>query len=93
MPYQSFDDALEIRTWLKKNYTLDGTRRILTQLSACNNWLIQNKTLENNKFVELIATVKLPKNRQTTKSEINPFTKEERDLIINALETDKYVKP
>lgn len=92
MPYNDFSEGNEIRNWLMKNYELNSVRRILIQLSACGNWLMNSGKIPSHSFARLANEIKLPKSRLKVNG-IDPFTREERDSIINALKTNKHCSP
>jgi integrase len=72
-----FDQAPKIRDWAIENYTPDSAKRLLVSLSACCKWAVSSQLMVSNPFEGI--KIELPKKQ---KKEINPFTAEERDRII-----------
>ena len=89
LPARSLDDALLIRDYLLENLTLDAAKRCLNYLKACCNWAVEDGLIDTNPFVSM--KIKAPKGLSEDE-DINPFTKEERDRIIQAFETDRYYR-
>ena len=67
--------------------TPDAAKRCLTQIKACCNWAMEEGTIETNPFA--LMKIKLPKGL-SEEQDINPFSKEERDLIIQTFASDRY---
>ncbi len=71
------------------NLSLDATKRVLVGLSAMVNWAKRNRiTKEENLFAVFKNEIK-PKPKDDT-GDIDPFTAEERDAILNAIREDKF---
>jgi integrase len=77
--------------WLQANRTPDATRRFIVQLNAACKWAINQDLITINPFVRTLKTLKVPKNKD--KEDIDPFTSEERDRIIEAFYTQESLKP
>lgn len=86
-PSKSLEDAGVIRDYLLANLTPNAAKRVLTQLKACCNWAVGEKLVSTNPFNEM--KIKTPKGL-SEESDVNPFTKEERDLIIKTFEASSY---
>ncbi|MUG95720.1 DUF3596 domain-containing protein [Scytonema sp. UIC 10036] len=86
-PTRSLDEASAIRDHLLSNLTPDAAKRCLTQLKACCNWAMDERLIDNNPFAAM--KIKLPKG-VAEEQDVNPFTKEERDLIIRTFASDRY---
>lgn len=86
-PFKEINQAVQIRDWLLANRKASAVKRYLTNYAACCKWAISSELITENPFRDLIETVKQPKQ---SKSEIDPFTKEERDKIIQAFRDNKY---
>ncbi len=85
MPFKKSSEAKKIRRYLIEKLTPDSCFRILIHLSACCNWAVEEGLLPDNPFS------KLPKPEKPTKRQtINPFTKTERDAIIQAFSEHHY---
>ncbi len=87
LPTRSLDDASAIRDYLLSTLTPDSAKRCLTQIKACCNWAMEEGAIASNPFV--LMKIKLPKGL-SEKQDVNPFTKEERDLIIKTFEGDHH---
>lgn len=90
LPFQSVDDAVAIRDWLVFDTKLsqDVAKRLLVQLSASCNWAVKSKLIDANNFGELATDIKVQKG-ESEEGRIDPFTVQERDLIIEAFESNK----
>jgi integrase len=86
-PTRSLNEASTIRDWLLNNLTPDAAKRCLTQIKACCNWAIEEGLIDTNPFA--LMKIKQPKGASEDQ-DINPFTKEERDLIIRTFQCDRY---
>ncbi len=84
-PTLSLDQARTIATYLRENLTADAARRVLMQISACCQWAVDGGLIDENPFAGKIGKVKVQRNLN-----ISPFTAGERDLIIQAFESDEY---
>ena len=87
LPTRSLDRASVIRDWLLKHKSVDTAKRCLTQIKACCKWSVKEKLLEANPFDQM--TITLPKGTDEY-ADINPFSREERDLIIQTFAGDRY---
>ena len=87
LPTRSLNEASTIRDWLLGNLTPNAAKRCLTQIKACCNWAMDEGLIDTNPFG--FMKIKLPKGAYE-EQDINPFTKEERDLIINTFASDRY---
>jgi integrase len=92
LPVYGESDAVAVRDWAVANLTADSAKRFITQLCACCNWAVKSKLIDANPFVAMASEIKLPRSEKVDAedSEINPFTAEERDRIIEAFRTDKF---
>lgn len=86
-PTTDCNDATAIRDWLLDNKTVDTTKRVLTHLSACCDWGVDNGMLVNNLFKGLAAKLKTT---NINYNNIDPFSVDERDAIIAAFENHKH---
>ncbi len=85
MPFKKPSEARNIRQFLLKNLTPDSSFRALTHLSACCSWAMGEGLIDDNPF-DVLPKPSRSNRRQT----INPFTREERNLIIQAFSLDTY---
>lgn len=90
-PYKALDQAQKLFDWSTANLTPDTAKRFLMQLSACCKWGVKSRLITDNPFEGLQSDIKVKKAGGEDK-EINPFTKEERDAIIAAFESNRYYK-
>lgn len=91
LPKKSIDDAVAIRDWLVANKTANSAKRILTQINACCDWAVKSQLITNNPFVGMAADIRIPKG-ESEETEIEPFTLEERDRIIEGFKSDHHYK-
>ena len=87
LPSRSLDDASVIRDHLLAKLTLNSAKRCLTQFKACCNWAVEEGLIEVNPFA--LMKIQVPKSA-SVEHDVNPFTKEERDLIISTFASDRY---
>jgi integrase len=88
LPTQSLKEGKKIAHHLLDTLTTDSARRTLVQLNACCEWALDRELIDKNPFEGMARRVKVTKNVS-----INPFTADERDLIINAFEASSYHRP
>ena len=88
-PSQSLNDAIAIRDYLLANLTPDAAKRCVTQLKACCDWAVEDGIIEINPFSSM--KLKAPKGL-TEDEDVSPFSKEERDRIIQTFEMDHQYK-
>jgi integrase len=89
LPTHDLDKAGDIRDFMVKNIPLSSAKDFLTRLSACCNWAIEAGAISSNPFAKMPAKIKVPKS-QSEDEDVDPFTAEERDLIIAAFESDRF---
>ncbi|MBO3461993.1 site-specific integrase [Aetokthonos hydrillicola Thurmond2011] len=87
LPSKSLEEAELIRDYLLANLSPDAARRVLTQLKACCDWALAEKLIPTNPFHTM--KIKTPQGLSED-SDIYPFTKEERDLIIKTFAANKH---
>jgi len=89
MPFKSLDESSKARDWIVANLPLESGRRFIVRLSACCDWAMQSKLIDSNPFQGMAKSIKKPKSETDEGfSDINPFTREERDRIIEAFRED-----
>ena len=86
-PTRSLDEASAIRDWLLANKTVKTAKKCLTQLNACCKWSVREGLIDVNPFG--LMKISLPKGTDED-TDVNPFSKQERDLIIQTFESDRY---
>lgn len=89
LPTDNLSDAVQIRDFLLSHYSPNTAKRCLTNFSACCDWALKAGLTGANPFNGMAAEVKMPKS-QFEEAEINPFTAEERDHIIQAFTENRY---
>jgi integrase len=65
------------------------TKRYLKQASACLTWGVRRKIIKENPYPDIIKTI-ATKKKNEEEADINPFSIEERNLIIDAFRAGKY---
>lgn len=88
-PSLDLNRAVEIRDWLSTNKSPKEAARIMTQINACLNWSIDSALIESNPFEKIKNSLKTRKNSKT-RNDIDPFTPEERDEILNAFKQSTH---
>jgi integrase len=91
LPVKTLDKAVAIRDWLIANRSPLSGKKILTQFSACCNWAVKSQLIEDNPFADMASDIKVPKG-DYEEADINPFSVEERDRIIQAFKDNRYYK-
>lgn len=86
LPSLNIEDSIKIRDWLVQNKTPDQVKRILVQLNACCNWAVESQLISENPFKKINRKILV----QKSEDDINPFTAQERDIILEAFRTSKY---
>ena len=89
LPTQALEDAVLIRDWLMENRTVNGAKRTLTQLSACCDWATKSGLIHENPFRGMAKDIKAPK-AESDEGDVDPFTLEERDRIIEAFRNNRF---
>ncbi|NJM68176.1 MAG: DUF3596 domain-containing protein [Acaryochloris sp. RU_4_1] len=90
-PYKLPSQNQAIFDWLSANVPANSARRVLMHLSACCKWAKKSGLLDANPFEGSASEVKVKKTG-TEDDEINPFTREERDRIIESFKCNRYYK-
>ena len=91
LPVKTLDKAVAIRDWLIANRSPLSAKKILTQFSACCNWAVKSQLIEDNPFADMASDIKMPKG-DYEEADINPFSVEERNRIIQAFKDNRYYK-
>ncbi|MBD2213405.1 site-specific integrase [Nostoc linckia FACHB-104] len=84
-PSQKLTDALIIRDYLLANVSVVVTKIVISNLCACCKWAVKSGFITSNPFVGMAADIRKPKRTR----EIKPFTKEERETILEAFRQHK----
>lgn len=88
LPTRSLEDAVQIRDWVVAHKPANAVKRLITQLSSCCDWATKSDLLEVNPFSGMAKELKLPKNGK--KQQIDPFTQQDRNQIIQAFTASQY---
>jgi integrase len=84
LPTKEIRDALAIRDYLLRSYTPYTAKRLLTQFNACCKWALKSGLITSNPFAGLAEDIKV---KRWGRDKIDPFTRTERDAIIQAFES------
>ncbi|MCC5635978.1 site-specific integrase [Nostoc sp. CHAB 5844] len=90
LPTHDLDRAVEIRDWVVNSVPPDSAKRFIIRLNACCNWAVDSKIINSNPFFGMSSKMTIPKSQKSDDNEINPFTTEERDLIIKAFRDNQF---
>ena len=90
LPTHDLTQSGEIKDFAIKTFPINSARRLIVRLNACCKWAMQNGLIDSNPFNGMASDIKLPKSQKNEDGEINPFTAEERDSILNAIATDQF---
>lgn len=85
LPTNDLRNAIAIRDYLLANVTPNTAKRVLTNVNACCDWAMRSQLIEDNPFRNMAGDVYLSKG-DVEEADINPFTAEERDAIIQAFQ-------
>ena len=89
LPVKTLDKAVAIRDWLIANRSPLSAKKIMTQFCACCNWAVKSQLIDDNPFEGMASDIKLPKG-DSQETDINPFSVEERDRIIQGFKENRY---
>ncbi len=87
LPSKSLDDAEVIKDYLVTNLTTNAAKRVLTQLKACCEWALAEKIISHHPFGSMKIDAPL---KASEDADIKPFSKKERDLIIQTFSNNRY---
>lgn len=91
LPTRNLKDAIAIRDYLLAKLTPNAARRTLTNINACCDWALKSKLIDSNPFQSMASEIKLPKSN-SDETDINPFSRDERNAIIQSFEESKFYK-
>ena len=91
LPTREIEAAIAIRDHWIATLTPDTAKRTLTNINACCNWALKSKLIDTNPFQGMAVDVQVPKG-DAEEADINPFTREERDAIIQAFEINNLYR-
>ncbi|MEB3281184.1 MAG: site-specific integrase [Lyngbya sp.] len=99
-PFANVDPNLEttgyaqnILDWASQTLSPDTCRRLMVQLNACLKWAIESSRVQvaRSPFDGLAAKAKKRIKRSSEETDINPFTKSERDAIIENFRVNQNI--
>ncbi len=82
---QDLSEPVAIRDTIISTVSPDTAKRLLTALSGCCEWAMGSGLIDSNPFQGMAAAVSKPKGSK----DINPFSKLERDRILEAFQQHK----
>jgi integrase len=90
-PSQDLKDAVVIRDWLLANKSSYTAKFALIHLSSCCEWAVESRLIVSNPFAKMAHTIKTQETDEDGE-DIDPFTVQERDAIIEGFENSRYYK-
>lgn len=90
-PYKKLDEAQQIFDWATASLRPDPAKRFVQALGACCKWAVRSHLISHNPFDGMAGEVKLTK-KNDEDADIDPFSRQERQAIINAFETNRYYR-
>lgn len=81
LPTKALSDAIPIRDYTLAKLSAPSAKRMLVQLNACCKWALKSGLIDENPFVGMPGALRVPR---YDPNRIDPFTKSERDAIIQA---------
>ncbi|MBD2208752.1 tyrosine-type recombinase/integrase [Nostoc linckia FACHB-104] len=83
LPTKDLTQAIAIRDYLLTELSPNAAKRVITYIAACCKWAVGSGLIKDNPFAGMSEDIKLPKHDSDA---IDPFTKEEMNIIIQAFE-------
>jgi integrase len=91
-PHEHPTDAQLIFDWMNGHVPANSAKRVMMHLSACCRWAKKAGFLDiADPFDGMQAEIKLKK-PSSEEEEVNPFSRQERDRIIAAFETNRHYR-
>ena len=90
-PHKKLDESQKIFDWAIANLSPDTAKRFVVQMNACCTWARRSTMIDSNPFKGMASEIKVPKS-SSEENDINPFSREERDLIIQAFKQNRYYR-
>lgn len=84
LPSLSLEDSIDIRDWILENKPPQQARKIMLRLSECGAWAVDSHLIKENPFEKMTRSLSRNIQRTAKEGDIDPFSKEERDEIIQA---------
>lgn len=89
-PYTRLDEAKAVRDWILVNKPPITAKKLLVQLNACLKNALEDGVIESNPLSGFQKM--LNKKAINTEREIDPFSDEEKRLILKVFEDDKKLR-
>ncbi|BAU10581.1 integrase family protein [Leptolyngbya sp. NIES-3755] len=89
LPTLDLSKAGEIRDYCERVIPADSCKRFIYRLGKACRWAQENGMISSNPFDGMAPKITVPK-KSNEDTDINPFTKEEREAILEALKTDRF---
>jgi integrase len=91
LPTCDLSKATEIRNFAIEMFPLNSTKRFIQHLGAACEWAVESGKITANPFKGMAEKIKLPKSAdKDDELDIDPFEPEERDAILEALQTNQF---
>ena len=90
-PHKTLNEAQAVFDWFTSNVPVDSAKRLMMHLGACCKWAKKSELVGANPFEGMAAEIKVKKSG-TDEDEVHPFTREERNTIIEAFKGNRYYK-
>lgn len=90
-PHKHLKDAQKIFDWAVTHLNPDPAKRFIQALSSCCRWARRNHLIDHNPFEGLSGDIKIPK-ASADRTDIDPFTRDERQAIIDGFEQSRYYR-
>jgi integrase len=89
-PTHSLEHSDEIKNWIIANISPDMGKRLITRINACCKWATKAGHISHNPFEGMASEIKLTKANQSDDFDIDPFTIEEQEILIEAYERHRH---
>jgi integrase len=94
LPTQDLERAPEIRDFAVNTFPIESCKRFVVRLNACCKWAHKSGLISSNPFEGMAQEIKPPKaKRKNEERDIFPFTVDERDAIIQAIQANTFCNP
>ncbi|MBD1824406.1 tyrosine-type recombinase/integrase [Cyanobacteria bacterium FACHB-DQ100] len=87
LPYKKLSEALEIRQHWLENNSLKTAKFLLMEINAACSWAVKRRLIEHNLFSGMALEIEIDQDEEP-----DPFTAEERDVIIQAFAEHEIYK-
>ncbi|MFM7450371.1 MAG: tyrosine-type recombinase/integrase [Leptolyngbyaceae cyanobacterium] len=90
LPTHDLERASEIRDHVLKTIPINSGKRFIVRLSACCDYAMRSGWISENPFKGMASEIKLPKGEDAEMRDINPFSAQERDTILEAFRDNTF---